>query len=202
MTRAIVFDLGRVLIDFDFKIAVERLKKRCPVNMLKLLTFFSAHSPAVDFDRGMLGESEFFKKIQNELNLPVTMEEFIVLWNEIFTEKKEMVELAKELKGKYKIGILSNTNPWHVRQLRKHHSWIFDFDAFVASCDVKRMKPDPEIYRLTLKMLGAKPEETFYVDDIEKNVAAARELGMDSVRFKDYKSFFEEVKKRGFLDKG
>ena len=199
MTRAVIFDLGRVLIDFDFKIAVERLKKRCPVDMLKLLTFFSLHSPAVDFDRGTLDETAFFAAIQKELNFPVSMEEFTGFWNEIFTEKREMVELAKGLRKKMKVGILSNTNPWHVGHLREKHGWVFEFDAFVASCEVKLMKPDPEIYRLILRKLGVGPEDAFYVDDIEKNVAAARELGMDAVRFTGYESFFEEVKKRGLL---
>ena len=196
MIKAVIFDLGRVMIDFDFRIAVERLKKRCPVNMLKLLDFFTARSPAADFDRGVLDEKTFFEMIQEEMNFPISMEEFIVFWNEIFTEKKEMVDLAKSLKGKYKIGILSNTNPWHLRQLKKKHGWVFDFDAFVASCEVKMMKPDPEIYKLILGKLGARPEETFYVDDIEENVAAAKNLGMDAVRFRDYESFFEEAKKR------
>ena len=199
MIKAVIFDLGRVLIDFDFKIAVERLKKRAPVDMMKLLTFFSAHSPAVDFDRGTIQEKDFFAAIQKEMNFPTSMEEFIVFWNEIFTEKKEMAELAKSLKGKYKIGILSNTNPWHLRQLKKKHGWVFDFDAFVASCEVKMMKPDPEIYKLILGKLGARPEETFYVDDIEENVAAAKNLGMDAVRFRDYESFFEEAKKRNLI---
>lgn len=199
MIKAVIFDLGRVLIDFDFKIAVERLKKRTPVDMIKLLTFFSAHSPAVDFDRGVIQENDFFSAIQKEMNLPVSMEEFIGFWNGIFTENREMMELAKSLKGKYKIGILSNTNPWHVRHLRAKHGWVFDFDAFVGSCEVKLMKPDPEIYKLILRKLGVKPEESFYVDDIAENVAAAKKAGMDAVRFKDYESFFEEAKKRDLI---
>jgi putative hydrolase of the HAD superfamily len=193
MIRAIVFDLGRVLIDFDFNIAIERLKKRAPVNPIKLLTFFSAHSPAVDFDRGVLGEREFFSAIQKEMNLPLSMEEFIVLWNEIFTEKKAMADWAKSLKGKYKIGILSNTNPWHLQHLKKKHGWVFEFDAFVGSCEVQMMKPNPRIYRHILEKLGVAPEETFYVDDIAENVAAAKNLGMDAVQFKDEASFFIEV---------
>src|SRR3989344_3765349 len=170
MINAIIFDLGRVLIDFDFRIAVERLKKRCSVDMFKLLSFFGAHSPAKDFDRGMIDEKEFFTKIQEEMNFPISMEEFIGFWNEIFTEKKEMVALAKSFKGKYKVGILSNTNAWHVAHLKRKHAWVFQFDAFVGSCDVKLMKPDPEIYKLTLKKLGVKPEEAFYTDDIAENI--------------------------------
>ena len=201
MTKAIVFDLGRVLIDFDFKLAVEGLKNRCPVDMLKLLTFFSHHSPAKDFDRGTLTEKDFFAAIQKEMDFPLSMEEFAGFWNGIFTEKEEMVRLAKSFKARYKVGILSNTNPWHVRHLREKHGWVFEFDAFVGSCEVKLMKPDPEIYRLMLRKLGVKPEEAFYTDDIEENVKAARKLGMDAVRFKDPGTFFEDVKKRGLLDK-
>ena len=152
----------------------------------------------MDFDRGILGEKEFFKVIKEEMNLPLSMEEFMGLWNEIFTEKKAMVNWSKSLKGKYKIGILSNTNPWHLKHLKKNHGWLFEFDAFVGSCEVQMMKPDPRIYKYILEKLSAAPKETFYVDDIAENVAAAKNIGMDAVQFKDEESFFEEVKKRNF----
>ena len=58
------------------------------------------------------------------------------------------------------------------------------------------MKPEPEIYRLALKKADASPEETFYIDDIAENVAAARRLGIDAVRFKDYASIMKEIEKR------
>ncbi len=200
MTRAVIFDLGRVLIDFDFKIAGARLLKRCPVNMPKLLSLLTQHDLANQFDRGMIDEKEFFETICVKTGLPISMEEFIGFWNEIFTEKDEMVKLAHMLKGKHKVGILSNTNPWHVEHFRKKHSWVFGFDAFIASCDVKMMKPEPAIYSTALKQLGVKPEEAFYTDDIEENIDAAKALGMDAVLFKGYEGFVKEVRKRGLLD--
>ncbi len=133
------------------------------------------------------------------MNLPITKGEFVKIWNEIFTEMDDMIALAKNLNQRHKVMILSNTNSWHVSHLRKHHKWAFEFHDFVASCEVKLLKPDPEIYHLTLKRVNAKPEETFYTDDRPENIKAAKKLGIDAVIFKGYDSFLKEVKKRNLI---
>ena len=196
MIKLVILDLGKVLIDFDFAIAIRRLQRRFTVNVVKLAALFRTSSLADDFDRGKLSERQFFETIQKEMNFPISMGDFTLYWNKIFTEKKEMVDLAHKLKKKYPITILSNTNPWHVAHLRKNHRWVFEFNDFVASCEVKLMKPDPEIYRTALKRARARPEETFYIDDAAENVEAAQKLGMDAVRFRDYPSILKEIKMR------
>jgi len=169
------------------------------VNVVKLVSLFMNSTLADEFDRGVLPERTFFARIQKKMRLPLSMEEFKGYWNEIFTENKLMVDLVHDLKKTHKVGFLSNTNAWHVAHLRKNHRWIFGFDAFVASCEVRMMKPDPKIYRLALEVAGAKPEETFYLDDIPENVTAARKIGMDAVQFKSHKETLKELKNRNIL---
>jgi putative hydrolase of the HAD superfamily len=186
-----------VLIDFDFKIAIGRLQERCPVNLVKVHNLFRDSELSLQWDRGFLSSERFYETIQSELDLPLSLEEFKPFWNEIFAEKKEMIELARSLRGKRKIFVLSNTNPWHIDHLKERYGWLGEFDQVIASCDVRLMKPDPQIYRLALERAGVEPSETFYVDDIPAYVDSARALGIDAVLFKDYAGFLKEAARRG-----
>ena len=197
MIKLVLFDLGNVLIDFDFSIAVERLQSLCPVNLIKVHKLFRDSDLAQQWDRGFLSSERFYDTIQKELDLPLSLEQFRPLWNEIFAEKPDMVRLARSLREKRKVFVLSNTNPWHMEYLRARCSWLNEFHGLIASCDVRMMKPDPGIYRLAMERAGVQPSETFYVDDIEDYVSAARSLGIDAVVFKGYPEFAREVERRG-----
>jgi putative hydrolase of the HAD superfamily len=196
MTRLVLFDVGKVLIDFDFAIAVRRLRDLFPVNLAKMIAFFR-NSPLVEnWDRGLVSPEYFFREVRREMNLPIEMERFAGIWNEIFTEKVDVISLALSLKKNYKVVLLSNTNPWHASHLRKNYPWIKLFDAFVASCEVSLLKPDPEIFKLALRKANVEPGEAFYIDDAPENVRAAKKLGIDSHRFRNFEGLMREVKKR------
>ena len=196
MTKLVLLDIGKVLIDFDFQRAVQSLQKAVPVDLVKLAKLFKISSLTEDFDRGTIAEEPFFQAIQKEMNFPMSLADFTVHWNCIFMENKEMVDLALRLKKNYMVSILTNTNPWHVAELKKNHPWVFEFQDFIASCEVKLMKPDPEIYRLALRRAKVRPEEVFYVDDIAENIVSAEKLGIDVVRFRSYAVLLKEIEKR------
>lgn len=196
MTKLILFDLGKVLVDFDFSVAVQRLHKICTFNPLKLYALFRNSDLAYSWDRGGVEPEAFFQTIQKEMKFPISQEQFMPLWNEIFTEKKEMVSLALSLQSRYKVWILSNTNVWHAAYLKEHYPWMGRVDGFVASCDVKMMKPDRKIYELVLEKAGAAAGETVYIDDIPEYVVAARNLGIDGIQFKNYNKLCDELKRR------
>jgi putative hydrolase of the HAD superfamily len=195
--NSVIFDLGKVLLDFDFTIAIRRLQKLQPVDLAKVQNLFCNSSLAKNWDKGLLSSDNFFAVIQKELNLVLPLEKFKIIWNEIFSEKTEMVEFAKNLHKHKKIAILSNTNPWHAAYVRQHHPWIDEFDHFVASCDVKMLKPDAEIYRLVLKELGASPSETLYIDDLESNVQGAVKAGIQGLVFKGLFQLGKDLKLLG-----
>jgi putative hydrolase of the HAD superfamily len=196
MIKLVLFDLGKVLIDFDFKIALEKLRQRCSLNWIKVHSLFRDSRLAEEWDKGLLAPEEFFATIQKELKLPLDMEEFKAIWNGIFAEKKDMIDLALSLTKKKKVVILSNTNPWHADYLRKNFFWLRSFQGMIASCDVKLMKPDPAIYRKALELASVEPAETLYIDDIPEFVKVGRQLGMDAILFKGHSQLLEDLKSR------
>lgn len=195
MIELVMFDLGKVLIDFDFKIAVKSLGQFGLLNQIKIYNLFRDAELTSKWDKGHLSSEAFYKIIQDELGLKLEMKEFIPIWNGIFAENAKMVALARGLAKNKKVVLLSNTNPWHAEHIRANYPWIKELNAFVASCDVQMMKPDPKIYQLAMQKVKARPEETFYIDDLEENVEAARALGMAAHQFENYEKLLREMKK-------
>lgn len=197
--KLFIFDLGKVLIDFDFSIAIRNLEKYGKVNPLKVFSLFRNSQLAQDWDRGLLESEKFFEIVKKELDLKIQMDTFIPIWNNIFTEKKEMIELVSCLCKKVPVVVLSNTNPWHASYLRENYPWLVELNGFIASCDVHLLKPDPELFKLVLKNYSVKAKETFFVDDLKENVVAAKSLGIEAVLFKDWNQFKSNLKQR-FID--
>ena len=197
--KLLIFDLGKVLVDFDFSIAIRNLEKFGVLNPLKVFSLFRDSKLSQGWDKGLLEPEKFFEILRKELELKIQMDEFIPIWNNIFTEKKEMIEIVTSLHKKYPIVVLSNTNPWHASYLREHCFWLNELNGFIASCDVHLLKPDPELFKLVLKNYSVKAKETFFVDDLKENVVAAQSLGMEAVLFKELNQFNSDLKQRSIL---
>ena len=118
MVKLFIFDLGKVLIDFDFKIAVKKLMPYGKIDPMGIFHLFRNSQLTHNWDKGLVPPEEFFSELKKDLHLSIGMKEFIPIWNDIFTEKKEMIDWALSLRKKYNVVILSNTNIWHVEHLK------------------------------------------------------------------------------------
>ncbi len=108
----------------------------------------------------------------------------------------ENAELVEKLRGKYRLGILSNTSS---RQARKLGDLYDAFDAVVLSEEVGTSKPKKEAYERVLSDLGVSPEEAIFIDDSLENVKGAERLGMKSVLYEDPKKLKESLRKMGVV---
>ena len=112
-----------------------------------------------------------------------------------------MVALLRELKPRYKLGMLSNTFRLELENwLIEVHGLDGIFDVVVGSADVGLAKPEPEIYQLTLTRLGVAPDEALFIDDLVRNTKAAENLGIGSILFESSKQLRQELKKLGVLE--
>lgn len=187
--RAIIFDLGNVLIDFNHMLAAERIcgfTAKSPQEIFDL--FFDSGLTAL-FEEGKISPQEFFSRVKELLNLKLDYAGFLPIWNEIFflTERnQEVYNLAFALKKHYKVALLSNINILHFDYLKKNFSHIFDaFHNIITSFELGCRKPHPLIYRKTLEALESSAENTFYTDDRQELVEAASRLGIRAFIFKD-----------------
>jgi glucose-1-phosphatase len=196
--RNVIFDLGKVLIDFDFDLAIRKLVQHHQVDPLRLFALFRDTQLARKWDSGALSGDEFHAAIQKTLGIDLPLTTLVPIWNEIFSEKPEMVRLYHNLAAHFPALVLSNTNPWHAEYLKTHYPWLGQKGHFIASCQAKRMKPDQELFQQALDLLGAQAQETLYVDDIPEFVESACLMGIQGIVFKDYASLLDELQKRSF----
>ena len=94
-----------------------------------------------------------------------------------------VVELIRNLRSKYKIGVLTNSGSAFFRSILDGHNLAELFDEIVVSSEYKIAKPDPEIFKIMLKNLQGNESEALFIDDNLSNVAAAKKLGMEAILF-------------------
>jgi putative hydrolase of the HAD superfamily len=186
--KAIIFDLGNVLINFDHTIAAKRISKFCDKNPQEIFKLFFDSPLTGLFEEGKILPEEFFLKVKEALNLKLDYDGFLPIWNEIFfltPENYAVYNLAKGLKGNYRLALLSNINILHLDYLKKNFA-VFDvFHNIITSCEAGLRKPHPLIYKKALDMLEiSSPEEVFYTDDRVELIEKARELGIKAAVFK------------------
>jgi len=187
--KAIIFDLGNVLVDFNHAIAAQRISRFTEKSPQEIFNLFFDSPLTGLFEEGKISPEEFFLRIKKMLNLKLKFNEFVPIWNEIFflTEKNHQVyNLAKTLKNRYKLALLSNINILHFEYLVKNFP-VFDvFHNIITSFESGFQKPHPLIYKKTLQALKvACACDVFYTDDRQELVDKARELGLRCAVFKD-----------------
>jgi putative hydrolase of the HAD superfamily len=202
--KAIVFDLGGVIIELDFSKFFKEVIEVSPINKPNAFLLLEFWRQSDVYHQGKISNEEFYHLACEILQTCAqSQEEFFKSFNSVLDHLNEdIIRLIKRLRDmeKYKLILLSNINSSHWNfLLEKNWKFINYFDDSVLSHQVHLTKPDPKIFSLTLYKADCKPEEMLYIDDGLNNVLAARELLINSIRFAGYDSLIEEFKKYKIL---
>ena len=183
--RNIVFDLGGVLVDLDFKAAINGLQEAGFANVKEQLLAFDRGGIFQKFEVGEITADEFRTAIRENSTVALTDEEVDNLWNLMLLEiPREKLELILELRGKYMVYLLSNTNSIHWDYVCKN---AFNYRGFrvedyfeetFLSYKMHLAKPDQAIFEKVLSDANLLAEETLFIDDSEANCKAAQEVGI------------------------
>ena len=198
MHKAVIFDLGRVLVNFDFKRGYQALEGLCPYRAAEIPARLSTSDLVERFETGLIEPRDFVARMSAALDLDIGYDRFCGIWSSIFTETLVPETMLAGLATRYRLVLLSNTNAIHFESLRESHAMLLrHFHELVLSYEVKAMKPGPEIFHTAIARSGCRPEECFYTDDIAENVTAARNLGIDAVQFQSLAQLEREFAARG-----
>ena len=198
MHKAIIFDLGRVLVHFDFKRGYKALEGLCPYAAADIPRRIAATDLVTRFETGLVEPREFFDRFSRLLELRVDYAHFCEIWSCIFTDALVPEAMLEGLAKPYRLVLLSNTNAIHFEMVREQYRPLLrHFHDLVLSYEVKAMKPDPRIFQLAVERAGCRPAECFYTDDIAAYTAAAREQGIDAVTFESADQIQRELAARG-----
>jgi len=194
--KSIVFDLGRVVLDFDHRIAAEKISCFTDKPGEEIYNLFFDSRLTRLFEEGKITPREFFLEIKKTLKLKLSYRSFLPIWNEIFylSEKNIAVhKLANALKVKYRLAILSNINILHLNFIKRNFSVLEAFHHVFPSCAMGAIKPDPKIFRKALEALSACPQDVFYTDDRPELIAGAKKLGIRAFVFKSAKQLKKDL---------
>ena len=181
----IIFDLGRVLVDFDFKKVIRELQKHTHRPEAEIRHYFET-TPLWDaFERGTVRPHAFFKQVVRDLSLEgLTFDTFKPFWNDIFTEKLDSLAVLQKLRGHYRLALLSNVNEMHWEYIIERHPFMSWFDHPIASYAVGLRKPEHAIYHKALSIAGGiAPSKAMFFDDVQTHVIGAREIGIRAHQF-------------------
>jgi glucose-1-phosphatase len=197
--KAIIFDLGKVLIYFDFKRGYQALEGLCPYAAAEIPTRIATTDLVDRFETGLVEPEQFFEELSRILGLNLQYDRFCQIWSSIFGRPLVPENMLQGLAARYRLVLLSNTNAIHFAMVRQAYPLLRHFHDFVLSYEVKAMKPDPRIFREAVARAGCRPEECFYTDDIAAYVEGARKLGIDAVQFESAEQIQREMAARQIL---
>ena len=189
LIEVIFFDLGNVILPFNNYQIAEKLSrfshKREFQDPKKIFSYvFDLEKGVInDFDKGSVSPSEFFRSINKYLGLSIEYEKFIPIWTDIFIENQEVSEIIRSLKEKWRLGLLSNTDPLHFNYIVSTFPIISALEKWIVSYEVGFKKPDARIFQKAMEWASVQPEKILFIDDTKGHVEAAVSLGMQGIHF-------------------
>jgi len=139
---------------------------------------------------------EFFGSLKAFFHLQMSFDEFVTVWNDIFTENEEVSGIVRSLRGNVRLGLVSNTNALHFDYIASRFPVVHSFERWFLSHEVGFKKPAPEIYRKAIEWASAEPEKLLFIDDSIANVEAAVSLGMEGLHFVSARQLRDELSVR------
>lgn len=195
-----VFDLGKVLVDFDYSIAGRRLAARSKMSATEIQKYLD-HSPLLfRYETGLMTRREIFETVREHTGFDGDIREFASFFADIFTEMPEMIALHAELRRKrIPTFIFSNTNDMAIEHIRHAFPFFVDFDGYIFSYEVGAMKPAAKIYEALEKLSGKRGADIVYLDDRQENIDAGAARGWHTILQTDPVKSRAAIEKLGLL---
>jgi glucose-1-phosphatase len=196
--RAVIFDIGRVLIRVDVGRAMKDLGSGLSLSPSELWNAIEKDPRWQDWQEGRIAPRDWYLHLTRRLGTTLTFEEFTRAWN-LALDPKPMQDnaLFEKLANNYRLALLSNTDPIHVAHMESAYDFFRFFPRRIYSCVVGASKPSPLIFSEALRACKVQSNEAAYVDDILAYVEAARNLGMAGIQYQSTDGLEKELVQAG-----
>lgn len=197
---AVVFDLGKVLLDFDYGRVVQRFAESSTLPPREISRLLLESDLLASYESGRIDAHTFFERLRTGTGYRGDFDRFAEFFSDIFTEIPAMISLHAELRARgTPVYIFSNTNDLAISHIRKRYPFFAGFDGYVLSYEAGCMKPEEAIYDVVERMTGRRGVELLYIDDRPENVATALRRGWIAVQHHDPAVTRERVASAGLL---
>lgn len=175
----VVFDVGRVLIDFTYERLVGVLQRQGAT--VSTVDEFTEKVDLIPYEHGRITDQQFLKNLNGLLEDPLPEAELAAAWKDLFTPIDEMLALAEKLKSEFGVYLMSNTSNMHWLHLLETYRLPDICHGYLASYEVGAMKPDPKIFTIACERFGLVPQQTVFIDDMRANIDGAIACGWQGV---------------------
>ncbi|HEY5673754.1 MAG TPA: HAD-IA family hydrolase [Malonomonas sp.] len=175
----VVFDVGRVLIDFSYDRFAATLRQHGAE--CSGAEDFLRHVDLIGYEHGEVSSRDFLRQINALLKNALPEAELIAAWNDLFTPIREMLALAGSLMPHCGVYLLSNTSELHWQHILVEFGLDKICHDRLASYEVGVMKPAPEIFAAACHRFDLQPETTVFIDDLEVNAQGAIACGWHGI---------------------
>jgi FMN phosphatase YigB (HAD superfamily) len=198
--KTVIFDLGNVIVPFDFTPGYAAIERLCGHPRDEIRRRLRSTDLVTRFESGQVEPEEFVRQLSDLLDLKTNYEEFCGIWTSVFLPETLIPDsLLERIHKTHRLLLLSNTNDIHFSMIERTYPILRHFDDRVLSYRVGAMKPSPRIYQEAIARSGCAPGECFFTDDVAAFVDGARREGIDAVLFQSAVQIEEELKARGVL---
>jgi HAD superfamily hydrolase (TIGR01509 family) len=196
--RAVIFDIGRVLIRVDVSRAMEGLASGLSLTPQEVWSAIEKDPHWPDWQEGRISPRDWHLHLAKRLGASLTFEQFSEVWNRALDPNPiHSDSFFESLSKNYRLALLSNTDPIHMSQEEARFPFFRFFPNRIYSYRVGASKPNPLIYRQALEACKVRAEEAVYIDDIPDYAEAARRLGMTGIVFQSPEQLQSDLRRIG-----
>jgi putative hydrolase of the HAD superfamily len=196
--RAVIFDIGRVLIRVNVSRAMDGLASGISLTPQEVWSAIEKDPRMLDWQEGRISPRDWHLHLKNRLGGSLTFEQFSEVWNRALDPNPIHADsFLESLSKSYRLALLSNTDPLHMAHAEESYSFFRFFPHRIYSYRVGASKPDPLIYREALNACKVRAEEAVYIDDVPTYAEAARHLGMAGIVFQSPEQLQTDLRSLG-----
>jgi glucose-1-phosphatase len=183
---ALLFDLGRVVLDIDFKRAMACWARHGKCDVADIAARFSSDEALKQYESGKIDDAAYFAGLRKMLGVDITHDQLLEGWNSIFIgEMPGIAPLLARAAKRLPLYALSNTNPPHIAHFSKLHADLLGhFREMYLSSTIGLLKPDAAAYDHVVRAIGSPAQRIVFFDDLADNIAGARAYGLTAVHVK------------------
>jgi len=200
MIKAVVFDLGKVLVDFDYSIAARKIAARGKMPADEINYFISQSPLLFRYETGLMTTQQFYGEVCAATGFDGQPDEFGQCFADIFVPIPPMVQLQATLRRPGRPSyIFSNTNDLAVGHIRHNFPFFANFDGYILSYEHGAMKPDAKLYEVVERYCGHQGAEILYLDDRPENIATGAARGWQVILQESPEKTLAAIQKLGLL---
>ncbi|MDD3776148.1 MAG: HAD-IA family hydrolase [Actinomycetota bacterium] len=199
MIKLIIFDIGKVILDFDHHITCRHLAEKCHYLPTEIYNMVFEGRLFYQYEKGRITSRSFYEQVKTMLSLNMDYKQFARAWGDIFSLMPQIEPLMEKLKGKARLFALSNTDELHFQYLYKQFPLFKQFEQIVLSYEVNARKPEPAIYSRALELARVPAENSLLVDDLGQNVEAFLNMGGKGLVFEHISGLYQALRKYQLL---